>query len=237
MKDFVGCDAQISPRNRGYGGPGTCRNQNGARGNFLATGEFDALRAGQCRPLMEHFDLVVREGLSVKTFEAVNFGSDIVAQRWPVESCAIRIPPKTTGIGQIFGKMRTINQKFLGNTSTNDTGPADAIFLRDGYARAMRSSYTRSADAAGPSANNEEIIVKVGHGKFLSVHETMWGAGRIVTNSFCSPQLSTQAIKVTTRPMPPRSARWLTDQNRSDHFRRYPWRFACQARRQIGQMD
>ena len=140
------------------------------------------MRTRYCRPLVEHFNLVVRESLAVKTFQSVHFGSDVVAQCGPVECGSFRVPSKTACIRQIFGKMRAIDQQLFRYTAANDTGPTDAIFLRDGYARTMRCRYTCSTKTTRTGTDNEEIIVKVRHGKFLSVHETMWGVGRIVTN-------------------------------------------------------
>ena len=119
--------------------------------------------------MIKNLYLVVAKRLAIKAFQAVDLGSNIVAQDAPIKCRTFGVPAKTLCVVQIFGEMRSINQQLFGHTAANDAGAANTMLLRHGNTRAMRCSNARSTDAAGACANDEEIIVKISHILFFPV--------------------------------------------------------------------
>ena len=148
MEHLIGGDAKFRAWNIRYRGPSTGCNQDIGRADLRAVRQADQVRPGNYRTLAENLHLRIAQCLAVQPFEPIDFGRNIVAQRWPVKGRTGGIPTKTLRIGQVFGKVRTINEQLLGNTATNDAGAANAILLCDCYPCAVRRSNARGTHAA-----------------------------------------------------------------------------------------
>ena len=128
----------------------------------MATRKADQVWPGDGRAFMKQRDFIIGEGIAVKSLKPINLRCDIVTQCRPIERRAFGIPAKAFGIGQILGKMRSVNEHFFWHTAANDTGAANAVFLGHCNARAVPRRNARRPHAAGTSADNEQIII-VGH--------------------------------------------------------------------------
>ncbi len=155
-------------------------------GKLPAAGELDAVRARDGRPLAKHLDLVVFERLAVKSLEPIDIGVDEIAQSWPVEALALDGPAEVARMLQLLGEHRTVDEHLLGHASANDAGPADAVFLGHGDLRAVAGGYTTGAHAARSGADDEEVVVVVGH-SVAPAARAIWPCGQL---SASAPPLS-----------------------------------------------
>ena len=99
-------------------------------------------------------------------------------------------PAITDGVLELFGETAGINEQFLRHAATDHAGAANSVFLGETYTRAMRGSDARGAYPARAAANNEKIIVKVGHGWRCKVSipegAAMMASAAMPMNSPCS---------------------------------------------------
>ena len=126
--------------------------------------------AGNAGALVDDLHAVVLESVLVEAVQTIDVAKDIVAQLDPVESRVFDSPAEFLAVLQILGEMRAIDEHFLGNAATDDTGAADPILLCHGNLRPMRSGHARGAHSARSGANGEEIIIIFGHAILLFAH-------------------------------------------------------------------
>ncbi len=167
MERLVAGDAQLMPGARGNVRPRAGAYEDDIRGLLRAVGQGDLVRAGDGGALLDDLDLVAFERLAIEPVEPVDLGEHVVAQRLPVEHAVFGGPPKGLRILQVLGKVRAVDEQFLGHAATDHAGAADAVFLGHGDARAVRRRNPAGAHPARARADGEKVVVVVGHGKLL----------------------------------------------------------------------
>ena len=89
-------------------------------------------------------------------------------ERRPVEGDLLGRPAEADGILEILGILGRIDEELFRHAAADDAGAADTVFFGDRHLRAMLGGDARRPDAARARADDEEIVVEVGHRSSVS---------------------------------------------------------------------
>ncbi|MNX61455.1 hypothetical protein D3C86_923890 [compost metagenome] len=81
----------------------------------------------------------------------------------PVELRIVEGPAVALGDLQSVAHFRGHDHELLGHAAANDAGAADAVFLGHGHLLAAQSGQARRTHPAGTGADDEEVVVVLGH--------------------------------------------------------------------------
>jgi hypothetical protein len=175
---FVAGDAMLCAGEGGDSRARTDRDEDALGSLFGPIAQADAMRAGDDGALVDDLDAVVLQRLGIGAVDPVDLLQHVVAQRLPVERALIgHLPAETLGVLQVLGEMRAVDQQLLGHAATDHAGAADAIFLRHRHPGAVRRGNAAGARATRPCADDEEVVIVVGH-QFTPVSAGSAGSGR-----------------------------------------------------------
>ncbi len=132
-------------------------------GNGLPTRKLQIVRAGKRSALVEDLDVMIFERIGIDPVEPVDIAQHHVAQRNPVERRLLYMPSELLGVLEVLGKVRTVDEHFLGHAATDHAGAADPELLRHGDPGAMSGRDPAGAHSARSGADGEQVVVVFGH--------------------------------------------------------------------------
>ncbi len=109
------------------------------------------------------FDAGAFEQISVDAVEPFDFARLVVAQRRPVEARRVDGPSVRRGVLEVFREVRSVHEQLLRYATDVDTRAAEIAPLHYGDARAVARRHPACANAAGSGADDEQIVVPLGH--------------------------------------------------------------------------
>src|SRR5690606_15225710 len=113
---------------------------------------------------VQYLDALILQRLSVQAADPSDLREHVVTQRAPIESGLVDVPAEASGVLEILGEMRSIDEQLLRYAAADDARAADAVFLRDGDLGAVSGRDARRAHATRTGADDEQIVV---HGSML----------------------------------------------------------------------
>ncbi len=122
--------------------------------------DLDGVLIKKHRPAIVQRYVVVFQDVVINPVQPVDLFILIGDQLRPGVGCLAHRPAISFRVVEVFGKMARIDQQLFGHTAANDAGAADTILLGDGHAGAEAGGNARGANAAGPGADNKQIVIK-----------------------------------------------------------------------------
>ena len=166
VENLVGADRQFDAGNpRRHHRRAARGDQDRFRPRRLAIGESHGFAILHHGALADQFDAGFFEILRVKALEPGDFlflGGD---EARPVETRRFDAPAKARGVIEGVAKAAREHIEFFRHAASDDAGPADAKFFRDGDAGAMVRGDARRANPARTRANDDKIEFPLRHWK------------------------------------------------------------------------
>src|SRR5262249_16298138 len=118
------------------------------------------------------------EQSEIDAVQSIDLLLDIVAQGRPGMGRARGGPAVSHGVLELVGKLRTIDEEFLGHAAPDHAGAADPVILKNAHARAVAGRDPRGPHAARTCADDEKVVIKhhVDNPRTKPQHGLIWVA-------------------------------------------------------------
>src|SRR5690606_1334092 len=132
-------------------------------GGVAAAVDFDRVRVDDASPARHDLNPGAFEDPAVDAVEASDLGVLGGEEALPVEATHREVPAVAGGVLDLLADVRSVDEEFLGDAAHVDAGAAEACFLGQGDARPVTGGHPRGADAAGATADDEEVELVIHH--------------------------------------------------------------------------
>jgi hypothetical protein len=160
MQRFVrGNDVLDAGNRRSEMWPGAGRDQNGVGLHLAAVRKPHGVRVRHDRARLRQFHFPAVKGRGVRRFQPRDLAVLVGDQSRPGKDRLLHAPAEAGRIFKIVTETRGVNEQLLRHAAADDTGAADAEFLRDHHLRAVGRGDARGAHAARACSDHEQIDV------------------------------------------------------------------------------